>query len=219
MGAKGKIKKYQETEELTQTDTPGPPSKKADTKGGTHQGDDDGDASGAGEAVDEAEVESDMAQQLASAEQAAQDTQDRFLRLAAEFDNFKKRTAREKEDLRKFATEALLRELLPVVDNLERAIQSSDGSDQTQGVVAGVQLTLDELMKVLERFKVTQLASVDQPFDPTYHQAVAQKASESHPDNTVIEEFQKGYTLHGRLLRPAMVVVSKAQAPSDGQSD
>jgi molecular chaperone GrpE len=220
MGAKEKVQQVQETEELTQTETESPPSAEAAPEAATADGkdgenveptpDDAGTAPKSGSGLEE---------RLKATEQENRDTQDRLLRLAAEFDNFKKRTAREKEDLRKFAAEALLKELLSVVDNLERAVESSNGNHQAKSVVEGVQMTLDELMKILERFKVEQLESMHQPFDPTFHQAVAQQPSESHPDNTVIEEFQKGYTLHGRLLRPAMVVVSKAPASPGGQSD
>lgn len=149
-------------------------------------------------------------------EEEARSNYDKYLRVAAEFDNAKKRSARQMEDFRKFANESILKALLPVVDNLERAIASAGEAGVSSGVVDGVSLTLNELLKVFENFGVKQIAAADKHFDPTFHQAVMQEPSGEHPDHTVLKELQKGYTLHDRLLRPAMVVVSKAAGtPSD----
>ena len=158
----------------------------------------------------------DIETQLAEAQQEAKDFHDRMLRMAAELENYKKRAARELDDTRKYATENLIRQLLTVVDNLERAIASASPENQNdQGVVDGVALTLTEITKILEKHYVSPIEALGQPFDPAFHQAMCQEESTDQPPNTVVQEFQKGYLLHDRLLRPAMVVVSKAA--QDGQ--
>jgi len=154
--------------------------------------------------------EQDLAAKLEAAEKEAGENYDRFLRISAEFENYKKRNDREATDFRKYANEALVKELLPVVDNLERAVDTSaDHEDAVNCILEGVDMTLKEILKVLEKFAVKAVDAVGNPFDPTYHQAVMQEESQEHPDNTVIKELQKGYTIHDRLLRPSMVVVAK----------
>jgi molecular chaperone GrpE len=156
----------------------------------------------------------DLKAELAATEEAGKAFEDRYMRLYAEFENYKKRAAREAKEFRKFANEALVKEMLPVIDNLERAIHSSSSQENNQEnyrdkILEGVTMTLNEILKVLERFNVKAVDALGQPFDPNYHEAVAQEESDVHEDNTVIREFQKGYLLHDRLIRPAMVVVSK----------
>ncbi|MBF0375863.1 MAG: nucleotide exchange factor GrpE [Desulfamplus sp.] len=144
---------------------------------------------------------------------------DRVLRLSAEFDNYKKRSSREMADFRKFANESVFRQLLTVVDNLERALSSasltSKASEKEQdlqnsAVIQGVEMTCKDIIKLFEAFNVKPVDAQGKPFDPAFHQAVSHQESEQYPDNTVIAELQKGYILHDRLLRPSMVVVSKA---------
>ncbi|MBW1840250.1 MAG: nucleotide exchange factor GrpE [Deltaproteobacteria bacterium] len=152
----------------------------------------------------------EMELRLESLEQEAKENHDRFLRVSAEFENYKKRAAREMNDFRKFANDNIVRAMLPVVDNLDRAIESSGDDQQTvSSVVEGVNMTLKEILKVFEQFGIKPFESLGEPFDPGFHQAVMQEETEDHPDNTVIKELQKGYMMHDRLLRPAMVVVSK----------
>jgi molecular chaperone GrpE len=160
------------------------------------------------------EVVSDPVKELESrceaAEQESRQHYERLLRVSADFENFKKRMFRENDEFRKFANELLLLELLPVVDNLERAIQSTNGEKKEVGcVLEGVEMTLKALLKIFEKFSVKIIEAEGKPFDPNFHQAMMQEASDSIPENTVIREFQKGYLLHDRLLRPSMVVVSK----------
>ncbi len=145
-----------------------------------------------------------------SAKQEAQENYDKYLRVFAEFDNYKKRSTREMNDFRKYANEALLRDMLTVVDNLERAINSSnDHAEDTSSIVEGVRMTLGGILDLIEKHHVAPIESEGKPFDPQFHQAFQQEESEDHPSNTVLKEFQKGYLLHDRLLRPSMVVVSK----------
>ena len=142
---------------------------------------------------------------------------DKYLRLAAEFDNYKRRAQRDQSDGIRFANEKFFKDLLPIMDNLDRAIKC--GSDQTGngGLLEGVELTNKQFLETLTKFGVRQISSVGELFDPTMHQAVAQVESETAEPNTVVEEFQKGYFLHERILRPAMVTVAKDK-PAGGES-
>jgi molecular chaperone GrpE len=147
---------------------------------------------------------------LETLEQASKETHDRLLRVSAEFENYKKRATREMADFRKFANESFLKAVLPVVDNLDRAIESSSNDEHTNSsVVEGVSMILKEILSVFEQFGVKPFEAVGKTFDPGFHQAMHQEETEEYLDNTVIREFQKGYMIHDRLLRPAMVVVSK----------
>jgi molecular chaperone GrpE len=151
-----------------------------------------------------------------TAEQESRQNYERLLRVSADFENFKKRSFRETDDFRKYANELLLLELLTVVDNLERAIQSTSGENNEAGcVIEGVEMTLKALLKIFERFSVKLIEAVGKPFDPNFHQAMMQEASDLYPENTIISEFQKGYMLHDRLLRPSMVVVSKGPSKTE----
>ena len=168
--------------------------------------------------ADDVDPLTDLEEKLAAAQAEAHENHDRMLRMAAEFENYKKRTVREMEDLKKYATENLIRQLLTVVDNLERAIASGSGDNQNgQSVVDGVALTLAEVVKILEQHHVSPIECLGAPFDPSFHQAMCQEERVDHPPNTVVQEYQKGYMIHDRLLRPAMVVVSKAA--QNGQTD
>ena len=115
------------------------------------------------------------------------------------------------EEHRKFSNEALVKELLSVVDNLERAINASAESRTREEacMVEGVEMTLSEVRKILERYHVTPIHAQGKPFDPVYHEAVMQEETDEYPENTVTNELQKGYMLHDRVIRPSMVVVSK----------
>jgi molecular chaperone GrpE len=154
----------------------------------------------------------DLETKLEAAKQEAKDSYDRLLRVSAEFENYKKRTAREVENFKKFANESLIKELLPVADNLERALESSVSEENTAGIAEGVRMTLKEIFRIFEKFAVTPIESVGKPFDPAFHEAVSQEISEEYPENTVVREFHKGYMIHDRLLRAAMVLVSKTKA-------
>ncbi len=135
---------------------------------------------------------------------------DKFLRLLAEFENFKKRVAKQTSDLRKYANESILNDLLTVADNLDRALfaAKTEKTDK-KNLLEGVKMTLSELVKIFEKYEVTPIRSEGKAFDPNFHQAMTKQESEEHPNNTVINEFQKGYMICDRLLRPAMVVVSE----------
>lgn len=179
---------------------------------GTTEPAEEGMAAEAGEEVDELAGEDP----LEAAKREAGDYYDRLLRLSAEFENYKKRASRELSDFRKFANETIIKDLLGVIDNLERALTSAVDQEGSAGSIAeGVDLTLKEILKILEKNGVTVIAAEGENFDPTFHQAVMQQEAPDQPPNTVVQELQKGYLLHNRLLRPSMVAVSKAAG--DGQ--
>jgi molecular chaperone GrpE len=158
----------------------------------------------------------DLESKLTAAQEQAQEHYDRLLRLSAEFDNYKKRTSREMRDVVRYANEKLIKELLGVVDNLERAIDSvAQETPSDTSLVEGINLTLSEVMKILQRYDVQPVKALGETFDPAFHQAMMQQEVEDQPANMVVQEMQKGYVMHDRLLRPAMVVVSKAkEAPA-----
>ncbi|MCF8092320.1 MAG: nucleotide exchange factor GrpE [Desulfotignum sp.] len=134
---------------------------------------------------------------------------DRFLRLSAEFDNYRKRKQREIDEFKKFANETIFKQFLPVVDNLERAIVSAENNKNLNSLLEGVNLTYKEILKIFQAFNVKQVEAENQEFDPNFHQAVTRKETDDVPENTVTDVLQTGYVLHDRLIRPAMVVVAK----------
>ena len=143
------------------------------------------------------------------------DTHERLLRSAAEFDNFKKRASKEKEDAAKFGNEKILKDFLPVLDNLERALDHAEQHDLKQ-VIEGVRLVQKLFETTLARHGVVGFSAVGKPFDPSLHEALMQQESDE-PPNTVVSEMARGYKLHDRLVRPAAVVVAKPRTPgSDG---
>jgi len=153
-----------------------------------------------------------LIEKLAEAEAAAQKNYDLYLRSEADIDNLKKRYQKENQGLVKFANETLLKQLLPVADNLEKAIDHSQKETSTDAVKEGVELTLKGLLDVLQRAGVKAIDAVGQPFDPNFHEAVSEAVNERVEAGTVLNELQRGYTLHERLLRPSMVVISKKKA-------
>ena len=142
------------------------------------------------------------------------DLKDRWLRERAELENFKRRVVREKSDALRFGSEALLKDLIPVIDNLHRAVAHARTSRDVDPIVSGVELVLRGFDEVLERHGVKVVEARGIPFDPTRHEAISHVESEA-PANTVIDEHQRGYVLHDRLLRPALVTVGKGPRPDD----
>ncbi len=133
---------------------------------------------------------------------------DKYLRLYAEFENYRKRVQREKEDLVRYSKEDIFYDILPVIDNLEMALQHS--SDKlSEGIVKGVEMTLREFQRVTEKFGLIPIAAMGKPFDPAVHHAMSQVERSDMEDKTIVEEFRKGYMLGGKVLRPSLVAVSK----------
>jgi molecular chaperone GrpE len=138
------------------------------------------------------------------------DKQDRLLRALAEADNIRRRAQRDRDDFVKYANETLLRDLIPVLDNLDRALESARSTSGAESVVTGVELIQRELFRVLERAGLRRYSAVGEPFDPTRHEAIARVVSDQARPDTVVSETAPGYLLHGRVLRPAMVAVAGA---------
>jgi molecular chaperone GrpE len=153
---------------------------------------------------------------LVTAKATVADQKDSVIRAKAEVDNVRRRAAQDVEKARKFALEKFSAEMLTTVDNLERALQSIDKEDESkQGVIEGIELTLQGLISSLEKFGVKAVDPQDQPFNPEFHQAMSMQEVPDVAPNTVIAVMQKGYELNGRLIRPAMVMVSKAAPAVD----
>jgi molecular chaperone GrpE len=163
-----------------------------------------------GEAADPAARVRALESELAAAREEARQSNDRWLRERADLDNLRKRAERERTETAKFATERVLRDILPVVDNLERAVAHAQGGGDGQPLVEGVALVLKGLLDVLERHGVTRVEAEGTRFDPAHHEAMAHVESAEHEPNAVVAEHQAGYRLHDRLLRPALVSVAKA---------
>jgi molecular chaperone GrpE len=139
---------------------------------------------------------------------------DKYIRLAAEFENYKRLSLRDQREQVRYGNEQLVKELLPVVDNLERAIKAAKDNAANDALVQGVELTLKQLHGTLTKFGVQTIEAVGQPFDPSAHQAVSQVASDTVPAQHVAEEYQRGYRLHDRTIRAAMVAVSSGPTSS-----
>ncbi|MGB3223136.1 MAG: nucleotide exchange factor GrpE [Desulforhopalus sp.] len=162
------------------------------------------------------EPEPDLEKQLADAQNEIAELRDKMLRGAAENENFKKRVERERQASLKYAGETIFREILPVVDNLERAISQGvvegvSAEKNLNALLEGVKLTLKSVISTLERFEVKTIESVGKPFDPKHQEAMAMAESDTVPANHVITEFEKGYYYKDRLLRAAKVVVSSGK--------
>ena len=148
---------------------------------------------------------------LAVAEKEKKDNWDRYLRAAADLENTRKRQKRELDDAKYETKNKVLKEMLPVVDNLERAIEHAGGGGEKNPIVEGVQLVLRQFTTAFERLDVNAIDAMGQPFDPNLHEAISQQESDQ-PAGTVVQVLQRGYRAGERLLRPALVVVAKAKA-------
>lgn len=168
------------------------------------------------EALTEAtEAETDplqeLKQEVEEAREEAKKNWDLYLRERADLENARKRHQRDREEAIRFANDRLLKEMVPVLDNLERAVgHAEQGNDDSQGLLEGVNMTINQFRKVLEDFGVKPINALGEDFDPNLHQAMGQVESQEQAPNTVVSEFQKGYLLHDRLLRPSLVMVAKA---------
>jgi molecular chaperone GrpE len=144
-----------------------------------------------------------------AAEEGAKEEKEKFVRLYAEFENFRKRAAKENEDAKRYGYEKVMREILPVLDGLEKALEHATQAEDKKAIIEGVELVLKQFLRAMENFGVQPLYAVGQPFDPNYHEAMGHHESEEHEPDTVVQEYRRGYTFHDRLLRPALVTVAK----------
>ena len=165
-------------------------------------------------AENDADAAADPLEELQQLQAKADDNWDRYLRAAAETENVRKRAARDVENARKFALENFSRELLAVKDSLEMGIQAAEQAD-VETLLAGKEATLKLLATILERFGIEELDPEGEPFDPEFHEAMTMQPSDELEPGSVLSVIQKGYSLNGRLLRPAMVVVVAEEASKD----
>jgi len=163
----------------------------------------------------EAAAEEAPADPLELAQAEAAKMKDMLVRTAADFDNFRKRTKRELEDARRGGREDLLKELLPVFDNLERAIQSAQRATDVKAVADGLTMILKQFEGTLARVGINRVPTTGSPFDPSVHEAIQQVETDEHPPGTVVAEVQPGYAAGEKLVRAAMVVVAK---PKSGEA-
>ncbi|NOY38850.1 MAG: nucleotide exchange factor GrpE [Nitrospirae bacterium] len=160
-------------------------------------------------------VEQPLEERIKELETELAESRERYLRLYAEFENYKKRVQKDKEEMLKYGTEPLLQDLLTVLDNLEMAIQHAEKDVSAESLLQGVELTLKEFRKVLGKYGISEIEAVGKPFDPAYHHAMSQVERSDLDDKTVVEEYRKGYMFKDRTIRPALVSVSKKSAPED----
>lgn len=143
----------------------------------------------------------------------------RYLRSQAELDNFRKRSQRERDEERKYAVLPVVREILPIIDNLQRAVDAgkqSESADESSSLLTGVSMVLQQFEETLGRFQVQPIAAVGEPFDPNRHEALQQIPTADHPPMTVLQEVERGYILHDRVVRPSKVLVSAALPNQEG---
>ncbi|KPJ98819.1 MAG: hypothetical protein AMK71_10790 [Nitrospira bacterium SG8_35_4] len=156
-------------------------------------------------------TESENAEEL---KQSLSEANDKYVRLYADFENYKKISARNREDLLKYANEDIMVDILTVIDHLELALQHVSNNEAIDSLTEGVNLTLKELKSVLEKHGLVEISALGKPFDPAVHHAMSQIETEEAEENTVVKEFRKGYKLRDRVLRAAMVGVAKKQDDS-----
>jgi len=197
--------------------------KKSETRGAeTHEAADRPDATAAEQAPEEAAeqgatLEADAA--LAAEQRDGRELLDRYQRLAAEFSNYQKRTERRIRDERQEAVADVVLDLLPVIDNFERAIGAAETAPDFDAFLAGVRLVHDHLLAALKKHGVTPIEAAEQAFDPEHHEAVAHVPSDEHPSGHVTEEVRRGYRLGDRTLRASRVAVSSGEPPVEADSD
>lgn len=155
------------------------------------------------------EIIEELQKSLEEKEENIKILQDKLLYFQAEFENFKKLKIKEKQEILMFGNEVLIRQLLPVLDNLERALEHVSKTEDLKGIEEGVEITLNEFLKVLEKSGVTRVDALGKKFDPNIHEALYQEERDDVEPDTIVSEFQKGYMLNGRLIRPSRVSVSK----------
>ena len=156
-----------------------------------------------------------LMKRLTEKEKEAADNYEKYLRAAAELENYRKRSSKEHLEAIKYGQERLLKDIVPLVDDLERASVQACNGDNIEAFRKGLKLIQEQLLSCLQRHGVEMIECVGMDFDPNLHEAMLQVESEEHEDNKVIDEFEKGYLLHGRLLRPARVSVSKRKKKQD----
>ena len=161
----------------------------------------------------------ELIEKIQSLQEEADKNYDLYVRSQAEMENFKKRNAKEKEDVVRYANETLIKEILPVMDNLEKAISHAQQDNAVDALREGVELTLKGLKDSLKKAGLKEVEAQGHPFDPCFHEAVSEMVDERAKPGAVIQELQKGYVLNGRLIRPSMVIVNRRKDTKDSDGD
>ena len=169
---------------------------------------DDRDTTETEDAAEAPQMLTDAQERLAASERQLEDTVALLKQTQADFENYQKRAARERETERKYAVAPLARDLLPALDNLQRAMDAGKQVGENGPLVQGVAATQAQIVQILGRHGITPIEAQDHPFDPNKHEAVMQRPSADHPPGTVVQVLQQGFQIHDRILRPASVVVS-----------
>lgn len=151
----------------------------------------------------------ELLKEVKDTEKKSQENYDLYMRTYAEMENIKRRGIKERQELSKYANESLIKEILPVIDNLQKAISHAQNDKNPSGLVEGIELTLDGLMATLEKAGLKKVEAEGKPFDPNFHEAISKQIDDKIAPGHVITELQKGYVLNGRLIRPSMVVISE----------
>lgn len=154
-------------------------------------------------------TQKELLERLEDAERKSQENYDLYMRAYAEMDNVKKRGAKEREELAKFANESLIKQLLPIIDSLDKALDHGREGAKLPELVEGLEMTRKAMMDTLEKAGLSEVEAVGKPFDPNFHEAISKQPDDTVPPNHVITEMQKGYVLNGRLIRPSIVVISQ----------
>jgi molecular chaperone GrpE len=160
----------------------------------------------------------ELLKKIKETQNESQENYDLYMRTYAEMENIKKRAKKEREDLAKYANESLIKEILPVIDNLQKAISHAQNDNNPSGLVEGVGLILDNLIKTLEKIGLKEVEAEGKPFDPNFHEAISQQVDDKVAPGHVIMELQKGYLLNERLIRPSIVVISQGNSKNEVKS-
>lgn len=209
-----------EAEDITNTADGAPGDVAADNFRAADRGEDRADRGGAGQGTDiDDSILETLRVQLEAANARADAERDAYLRALADYQNFKRRNEEERDSLRTFLTTSLLERFLPLVDNFERALNAAGATQDYEKLIGGVKATHRQMLELLERENVRPIETAGQMFDPNFHNAVVSEETSKHPDGTILEELQRGFTLGSRVLRPTMVKVATnstgAPQPSD----
>lgn len=167
----------------------------------------------------EASEEGETGDETEALQAKVEEFNQKYIRLYADFDNYRKRVVKEKEDLMKYAPEPLVFDLLTVIDTLELALSHANVDDSSDSLKKGIEMTLKEFFRVLEKSGLKQVEALGKRFDPEFHEAMTQVIRDDVEDGVVIEEFRKGYLFHEKLLRPSLVAVSKSGEASSVNED
>ena len=159
----------------------------------------------------------ELLEKVKETEVKAQENYDLYMRTYAEMENIKKRGKKEREELAKFANESLIREILPAIDNLQKAISHAQNDNNPSGLVKGLEMTLGGLMKTLDKLGLKEVEAEGKPFDPNFHEAISQQIDDKIAPGHVIMELQKGYLLNERLIRPSIVVISQGNSKNEAK--